>query len=420
MMRLLYDISIQGYRLLILIASLWNRKARAWIEGRRGWRDKLATRLAKAGGDRLWMHCASVGEFEQGRPVLEAIRSARPDMTIVLTFFSPSGYELRKDYPGADIVAYMPLDTPGNAEDFVSIVRPHLAIFIKYEHWYHHLEVLEKRGIPSVLVSAIFRSGQPFFKPWGGFWRRMLKRYALIFVQDQGSRSLLSGIGLEDRVSIAGDTRFDRVCSVAASSGEIKELTFLKDSGPVMVAGSTWPEDERLLSAYISRRPGLRSIIAPHEISENRLSAITEAFPKVLRWSELLLAGPERKEDWQTLLIDNIGLLSRLYRYGTVAYVGGGFHRAGIHNILEAAVYGIPVVFGPVHRKAREAAALKRLGGAFVVSGASDLERILDKLLADAGALAAAGRASVDYVRAEAGATTAVMEGIQGYLRSTS
>ena len=419
MMRLLYDISIQGYRLLILIASLWNRKARAWIEGRRGWRNKLATRLAKAGGDRLWMHCASVGEFEQGRPVLEAIRSARPDMTIVLTFFSPSGYELRKDYPGADIVAYMPLDTPGNAEDFVSILRPHLAIFIKYEHWYHHLEVLEKRGIPSVLVSAIFRPGQPFFKPWGGFWRRMLKRHALIFVQDQGSGSLLSGIGLEERVSIAGDTRFDRVCSVAAGSGEIKELRFLKDSGPVIVAGSTWPEDERLLKAYVSRRPDLRLIIAPHEISATRLAAITEAFPKVRRWSELV-ANIQGDEDWQTLLIDNIGLLSRLYRYGTVAYVGGGFHRAGIHNILEAAIYGMPVLFGPTHHKAREAGELKQRGGAFVVSGASDLERTLNKLLADAGALAAAGRASGDYVRAEAGATTAVMEGIQGYLRSTS
>ena len=419
MMRPLYDISIQGYRLLILIASLWNRKARAWIEGRKGWRERVAGGLADAKGERVWMHCASVGEFEQGRPVLEAIRSRWPDIKIVLTFFSPSGYALRKGYPGADLVTYMPLDTRGNAADFLSIVRPRLAIFVKYEHWHHHLTALERNGIPAVLISAIFRPEQPFFRPWGGFWRRMLERYALICVQDQRSVTLLHGIGLEDRVRLAGDTRFDRVCSVADLAGEIPELAFLQGCGPVLVAGSTWPEDERLLSAYVSRRPDLRSIIAPHEISPARLSAISETFPKVMRWSELVAEGT-KGEEWQTLLIDNIGLLSRLYRYGTVAYVGGGFHRAGIHNILEAAVYGIPVIFGPVHHKAREAGALRQRGGAFAVSGPADLEDIMNRLLSDPGALQVAGRAARDYVRAEAGATKVVMEGLQGYLRSTS
>ncbi len=423
-MRLLYDLLIQGYRMLILIASAWNQKARHWINGRKGWSERLEEGLKKVQADRVWMHCASVGEFEQGRPILEAIREHYPGTGIVLTFFSPSGYELRKNYAGADLVAYLPLDTPGNAHRFVSLTHPRLAIFIKYEHWYHHLQALKARGIATVLASSIFRPEQPFFKPWGGFWRRMLDRYNIIYVQDKRSARLLEGIGLAGRVHVAGDTRFDRVCTVADSSAPIETLAHLPGSLPVIVAGSTWPEDERLLSAYVQHHPDVRLIIAPHEITSDHLASVERNFPKVIRWSACQTPGTSSDQltgnEWRTLLIDNVGMLSQLYRYGAVAYVGGGFHRAGIHNILEAAVYGMPVVFGPVHQKAREARDLKELGGAFEVQNTVELEKVMGTLLSDTGALQAAGAASAAYVRGQAGATTEVMKGIQAYLRSRS
>ena len=422
-MRYLYDFLIHGYRFLILIASVWNPKARAWIHGRKQLFARLEAGLKNAPKERVWMHCASVGEFEQGRPVLEAIKKEYPDTFIILTFFSPSGYELRKNFAGVDLVTYLPLDTPRNAITFLSITLPRLAIIIKYEHWYHHLHALKNRGIPAMLVSSIFRPEQPFFRPWGRFWKRMLDCYGLIYVQDGRSVDLLRGIGFADRVILAGDTRFDRVCSVADSSAPIEPLEHLRDHPGLMVAGSTWPEDERLLSEYLFRHPEVRIIIAPHEITPDHLSSIAQQFPKVIRWSVCLQSEqPEallKQSDWQTLLIDNIGMLSRLYRYGKVAYIGGGFHRAGIHNILEASVYGMPVIFGPEHRKAKEAGDLKALGGAFVILDSSDLEKILGKLLSEPDFLSVAGQAGASYVRAQSGATKAVMNGVQEYLRSS-
>ena len=423
-MRFIYDFFIQVYRTLILIASIWNQKAHAWITGRRGLLIRLEDRLSNVHADRIWMHCASVGEFEQGRPLLEAIRAQFPDIFIVLTFFSPSGYELRKNYAGADYVTYLPLDTPRNADRFVGVIHPRLAIIIKYEHWHHHLHALKSRGVPTILASSIFRSEQPFFRPWGRFWRRMLDCYDIIYVQDERSARLLEGIGISDRVRVAGDTRFDRVCSVAESSGAIEALDHLPESSDVIIAGSTWPEDERILSEYVNRHPDIRLIIAPHEITHDHLLSIERNFPKVVRWSECQIAGGSadllKKTEWRTLLIDNIGMLSRLYRYGTVAYVGGGFHRAGIHNILEAAVYGVPVLFGPVHKKAREAADLKDLGGAFAVLDLSEMERIMEELLSHPGVMSASGKASANYVRRQSGATLKVMSGVQEYLRSRS
>jgi 3-deoxy-D-manno-octulosonic-acid transferase len=422
-MRLIYDFLIQGYRMLILIASVWNPKARAWISGRRGMFGRLEEKLKPVHADRIWMHCASVGEFEQGRPVLEAIRAQWPNTYIVLTFFSPSGYELRKNYAGADLVSYLPLDTRRNAHRFVSLIDPKLAIIIKYEHWHHHLNALKNKGVPALLVSSIFRPDQPFFRPWGAFWRRMLTCYDLLYVQDQHSVELLGTIGMSERVRQAGDTRFDRVCTVADTSGEIEAIRDMQFTSPVMVAGSTWPEDERLLAAYIHRHPEIRLIIAPHEISSSRLATIEHQFPKVIRWSATQSTDHPSaylsQSDWQTLLIDNIGMLSRLYRYGQVAYVGGGFHRAGIHNILEAAVYGIPVLFGPNHRKAKEAGDLIKRGGAFSINDSSALEDRLNDLFANPEKREMSGQESGSFVRSQSGATQRVMESVQAYLRSS-
>jgi 3-deoxy-D-manno-octulosonic-acid transferase len=416
-MRVLYDISLQAYRLLILIASIRSRKARAWLAGRKDVMAHIAARMEGAPRNGIWMHCASVGEFEQGRPVLEAIRSQWPDIHITLTFFSPSGFELRKDYPGADLVTYLPLDTGKNAQQFIRLIRPRLVFFVKYEHWHHYLHELEQKQIPAFLISAIFRPEQPFFRPWGGFWRRMLSTYDRIHVQDARSAELLQKIGLSENIRRSGDTRFDRVCSVADNAGGLTPLEFLKDDEKVVVAGSTWPADERIIAAYAHTHSDTRFIIAPHEISEDRLAEITRIFPGVLKWSAM---NADNAASWKTLVIDNIGMLSRLYRYARVAYVGGGFHQAGIHNVLEAAVYGKPVLFGPRNHKAKEASDLVRIGGAFVIRDSSSLDKMLTELLTDRDKLKTAGAKAGEYVRTHSGATDLVMQDIQAYLLSSS
>lgn len=418
-MRALYDFSLLVYQSLIRIAGLWMPKAKAWHDGRKGLLDSLEDRLAGSHPDTVWMHCASLGEFEQGRPVLEAIRKAYPGHTIVLTFFSPSGYEIRKHFPGADIVSYLPLDNRSNAERFISILRPRLAIFVKYEHWYHYLNVLEERGVTSLLISAIFRKGQPFFAPYGGFWRKMLGTYNAIFVQDEGSLRLLAGIGLGQCSYMAGDTRFDRVLAIAESSDKIPALEQLTKGKKVVVAGSTWPADEQLLAAYAETHKDTIFIIAPHEIHEAHLTSLEDLFSMSIRFSKLsVLAETSNSETLsqtgqQVVIIDNIGLLSRLYRYAGVAYIGGGFNKSGIHNILEAAVYGVPVVFGPTHHKSREALDLLGSGGAFTIRDAAGLSNVLDRLFSEPKVLHAKGLANMEYVHRESGATGRIMTFIQ-------
>jgi 3-deoxy-D-manno-octulosonic-acid transferase len=418
-MRALYDFSLLVYQSLIRIAGLWMPKAKAWLDGRKGLLDSLEDQLAGPDTHSVWMHCASLGEFEQGRPVLEAIRKAYPGHKIVLTFFSPSGYEIRKHFPGADIVTYLPLDSRSNAERFIAIMRPRLAIFVKYEHWYHYLKVLEEKGVTSLLISAIFRKGQPFFAPYGGFWRKMLGTYKAIFVQDEDSLRLLAGIGLSKYSHMAGDTRFDRVLTVAEDSEKIPALEQLTTGKKVVVAGSTWPADEQLLAAYAENHKDTILIIAPHEIHEAHLASLEDLFSMSIRFSKLRVM-PEASRpdtisqtDHQVVIIDNIGLLSKLYRYAGVAYIGGGFNKSGIHNILEAAVYGVPVVFGPTHHKSREALDLLGSGGAFTISDATGLSNVLDRLFSEPKVLHAKGLANKEYVHRESGATGRILSFIQ-------
>jgi len=405
-MPILYSAAVGAYHLGVRIAARWNPKAKAWVQGREGQWERLTAKREVLKGC-LWMHCASVGEFEQGRPVLEAIKAQRPDLPVLLTFFSPSGYEARKDYALATHVDYLPADSASNAQRLVELIAPRAAIFVKYEFWYHHLHALMAKAIPTFLVSAIFREGQPFFKWYGEAWREMLGCYARIFTQDEASKDLLASIGVTN-VMVSGDTRFDRVAAIVAAQEELPIAQALaKASGRVLVCGSTWPADERLLlKALQVTRATPRILIAPHEPSKEHLDAIDRDFPEPLRaWSAFDDdANAAQFSELRTLLIDRMGLLARLYKYADVAYVGGGFGD-GIHSLLEAAAWGKPMIFGPKHTKFAEAKGLIDAGGGFEVRNADELRAVLDRLLGDTDALSKASEAAGNYVRDRVGAT---------------
>jgi 3-deoxy-D-manno-octulosonic-acid transferase len=428
----IYTIFCRLYLLGVRLAALWNPKARLWIEGRKGLFEKIQSAvgnrqpatgeandspLATHHSPLAWFHCASLGEFEQGRPVLEALRNQYPGIKILLTFFSPSGYEVRKDYEGADYVFYLPMDSKANARKFIDMVQPDLVIWVKYEYWYHFLTTLKKRKIPTLLVSGIFRPDQPFFKWYGRLHQYILNSFSHLFVQTPASKELLAGIGFSANVTVSGDTRFDRVADIAERFTPLPVIEQFCGGYPTLVAGSTWPDDEEELDHYANTHPDLRFIIAPHEIGETHLKEIEKLFKHTIRYSILQKrpAGTVSREPRlvNTLIIDNIGMLSRLYKYATITYVGGGFGNDGVHNVLEAAVYHKPVVFGPVYEKYIEAAELVESGGAFPVETALELERELDRLLQDATAYKEACDRAGDYVHAKKGATAAVLRYIQ-------
>jgi 3-deoxy-D-manno-octulosonic-acid transferase len=408
-MILIYDLAIRLYVFAIrLSASSGNRKAKLWTEGRRGWRDKIKSQL-KPGEKRAWFHCSSLGEFEQGRPVMEKLKVRQPELKIVLTFFSPSGYEVRKNYPGADYVFYLPADTRSNALEFISLVDPQHVFFTKYEYWHHYFHTLKKKSIPLYMVSAIFRPGDRFFKWYGGFFRSMLKCVTHFFVQNEQSKILLGKIGLSNS-SVAGDTRFDRVMELAKNSREISVAKKFSEGKRVTVAGSTWHEDEELLAGFLkSNVKKARLIIAPHEISEARMDEVKKSFSgfNVVKFSEAVDVNLIPAD---VLLIDNIGMLSSLYKYGTTAWIGGGFGK-GIHNTLEAAVYGIPVLFGPHFSRFNEAVELLMCGGAFTVDSAEALTAEM-KLLESEAVRKKAGATAADYVLSRSGATDRILESL--------
>lgn len=400
-----YNIGIRFYWLMALLISPWNRKARLWLKGRRMWIEKLGP-ARDTDQKIIWVHCASLGEFEQGRPVIENIRDHLPDRKILLTFFSPSGYEKRKDYSGADYVMYLPLDTRRNARRMLDMVPVEMALFIKYEFWYHFLKQLQSRSIPVFLASGNFRPDQLFFKWYGSWYRRFLNRFTHIFVQNQESESLLSGIGL-DRVSVAGDTRFDRVMELKHTPFNHPALeSFGKDSA-VIVAGSTWEKDELLLAKVFQELSDqVYWIIAPHELSEGHIRSLQERFPGCVRFTEMESGVPDA---CRVILVDTIGKLSYLYRYGVMAYIGGGFGK-GIHNILEAATYGLPVVFGPEYKKFSEAVELTSLGGAFPVYGEDELLFTIRQQLENPELLKTTSQIASAFVSRRVGATSAILE----------
>ena len=358
------------------------------------------------------MHCASLGEFEQGRPLLEDIKKQYPSYKILLSFFSPSGYEVMKDYPGANQVFYLPMDNDINAKKLIDNINPALVLWVKYEYWYYYLTELKKRNIPVLLVSGIFRKSQPFFKWYGSIWRKMLSRFDWLFLQDEESIRLLQSIGIHDNTIIAGDTRFDRVIAIAEKQEPVNHIKEFTGNKRLLVAGSTWEEDEIELLHFVKANPQLKFIVAPHEIHEGNLVDVKKEFKNSLFYSELS-AKNSLTENVQVLIIDNIGMLSKLYRYADVAYVGGGFGSEGVHNVLEAAVYGKPVIFGPVYEKFMEAKGLVQCGGAISVSGPLQLESTLNRLFNDDDALYKSSMAAKNFVYNNRGATKKIIDHIQ-------
>ena len=410
---ILYNIFVLFYTSAIRVAALFNPKARQWVNGRNNLLEYIRSALS-ADSERkkvAWFHCASLGEFEQGRPVIEAFRSARPDYRIVLTFFSPSGFDVRKDYPGADHVFYLPADTRANVRKFIRLLSPDLVFFIKYEYWYNYLAELKRKNIPVYMVSAIFRPSQPFFRWYGGWFRRQLDNLAWFFVQDRDSESLLHNIGI-NKVSVSGDTRFDRVQAIADQDRPVQWLEeFCKDSR-MFLAGSTWPEDEDIILPFVSdNKNRYKFVLAPHEVDKERIDGLLSRIGSTgLRYSE---ANVQNIAEARVLIIDRIGILAFLYKYAFVSFVGGGFG-AGIHNILESAAFGVPVLFGSNYLRFREACDLIREGGVFSIRDEQEFRTVIGRLTGNPGMHEQASSICRDYVAANKGATRHILEHIHG------
>lgn len=430
-MLLVYNFFIQLYMLGIHIASLWNPKAKEWVIGRKKWLEKLSEKIRP--DDRvIWFHCASAGEFEQGKPVIEELKKNYPSHKILVSFFSPSGYSVAQKYPHADAITYLPADTRKNAKLFVEWIKPELVIFVKYEYWYHHLSVIAFHHIPLLMVSAIFRKDQLFFKWYGRFYKQMLFLFRQIFVQDENSLKLLKVNGME-HCSLSGDTRFDRVQKIADHFAEVPLLKEFIGGSKTIVAGSTWQQDEELLATYVKHH-SVKMVIAPHEIKKEHIIQLQKIFPDCILYSELknLFSKNETPENFlwnsinqqqqkdaqkiltsaKTLIIDNVGMLSRLYYYATITYVGGGF-KSGIHNTLEAVVYGKPVLFGPKYQKFKEARDLIEVGAAFSITNAEELKIKMDHFFNDPNEASKAGEAARNYVERNTGATQKIIHYIQ-------
>lgn len=409
----LYNVGIRLYRSGVAAASLRSVKARLMRKGHRRVWQYLDDNLRK--GERyVWVHTSSLGEFEQGRPLMERLKKERPDLKILLTFFSPSGYEVRHNWTGADAVCYLPFDLPCNVDRFLDTVRPVAAVFVKYEFWRNYLMGLERRGVPTFLVSGIFRSGQVFFRRGGEWYRRLLRCFTSLMVQDENSRRLLNGIGIEN-VAVCGDTRFDRVSDIQQGRRQVPVLErFTGGAAPVFIAGSSWPSDEEVYIPWLQAHKEVKGIIAPHEFDDERVQKLLDMFPEqAVSWSQAKLTT-ERIEDKRILVMDCFGLLSTAYRYADMAYVGGGFGK-GLHNINEAAVYGIPVLYGPNNAKFIEARELRNCGGGLQVRDSAEFNRLATPLL-DSATRRIAGEAAAEYIKSKLGATDCVYNIILPYL----
>jgi 3-deoxy-D-manno-octulosonic-acid transferase len=414
-MLFLYNIGIGIYYCLVWMASFFNEKAKYWIDGRKNWATLISPEFKKS--KNAWFHFASLGEFEQGKPLLQKFKDNFPSHKIVITFFSPSGYQNRKHTPLADLVLYLPLDTKCNAQKFLNAINPEIVFITKYEYWYHFFNELKEREIPLFLVSAIFRQGQIFFKWYGGFNQSILKCVTHFFVQNHISVQLLESIHLKN-VSLVGDTRFDSVTDNLKNVKPFKIIEDFCEDKPVLIAGSTWLKDEVLLAQLMQSFPNWKLVIAPHEIGEIRINEIEYLFPNAGRYSTLVDKSSSnqiiniKSKKYQILIIDNIGMLSSIYQYGDIAYIGGGFG-VGIHNTLEAAIFGLPIIFGPKYQKFEEAKDLVKIQSGFSVSIYSELESLFHKLNAEDEYRLQAGKKAKVYVERHIGASQKIIDFIK-------
>lgn len=406
-MNILYNFGIFTYKQLVSIASLRNPKARKMKQGHKEVFRYLEQNADPEGGY-LWIHASSLGEFEQGRPIIEAIKAHYPQQKIAVTFFSPSGYEVRKNYPKADLICYLPFDLPKNVNRFLDLLKPKQAIFIKYEFWGNYLNALSERNIQTYIISAIFRPTQIFFRPYGGYFRKILQNFEHLYVQDENSKALLKNIGIT-RVSVTGDTRFDRVIDIRSQARDLPLIEQFSKDRFTLIAGSSWPKDEEIFIDYFNRHPEIKLIIAPHEIHEEHIQNILSRLKRpAIRYTQ---ANENNIQKADCIIIDCFGLLSSIYRYGQAAYIGGGFG-AGIHNVPEAAVYGIPVLFGPNHKKFKEARDLIAAGGGFDITGTKEFNRLIDKFIMKEEFLKKAGFTAGEYIRNNSGASKKILKDI--------
>ena len=404
---MIYNLTMYILELGIKLAALFSDKPAKMVKGHREVFDLLKSKIDR-NAQYIWFHAASLGEFEQGRPLIERIRKEYPQYKILQTFFSPSGYEVRKNYDGADIVCYLPIDTPANAKKFIELVNPCMVFFVKYEFWHNYLNTLYLKGIPAYSVSSIFRPNQIFFRWYGKSYQQVLKTFAHLFVQNEESKQLLAGIGINN-TTVVGDTRFDRVLDICAAAKQLPLVQKFKGDALTFVAGSSWGPDEDIFIKYFNAHPEMKLIIAPHVVNDGHLKEIESKLQRSsIRYTQ---ATEENVGKADCLIIDCYGLLSSIYRYGEISYIGGGFG-VGIHNVLEAAVYGIPVIFGPNNKKFREAQHLLANKGGFEIHGYDDFEQLMNKFLTDEAYLKQSGKAAGDYVKGNAGAMELIMKNI--------
>ncbi len=413
----MYNLIFYIYEFGIIVAILFSKKISPMWRGERN-AFRVVREKVDPNAHYAWFHAASLGEFEQGRPIIESFRKAYPDYKILLTFFSPSGYEVRKDYDKADIICYLPIDTFTNARRFLRIIRPEVAFFIKYEFWYNYLHILRHRQVPVYSVSSIFRPEQIFFKWYGRSYRHVLHCFTKFYVQNEQSRELLATLGITD-VEVTGDTRFDRVIRIAEQAKSIPIIETFRGNSKTFIAGSSWQPDENIFLPYLSRHRDWKVIIAPHVISESHLQQITNQLQdrRVVRYTQIANSDTQLLQEAEVLIIDCFGLLSSIYRYGDVAYIGGGFG-AGIHNLPEAAVWRLPVIFGPNHARFQEAADLKACGGGIAINGADDFCRIMDTFISDDNARQQAAQAAYEYVKSRSGATDRLLHSLRESARN--
>lgn len=417
-MHILYNIATHIATFFIWLSSLFNSKMVLFVAGRKHTFKDLSDAI-KATDATIWFHCASLGEFEQGFPIMEAVKNKFPEHKLIVSFFSPSGYEIKKNTPIADVVVYLPLDSPKNAKQFITKAHPSVAIFVKYEFWPNYLFELEKQKIPVVLVSGLFRENQVFFKSYGNFMRKALRTFNHLFVQNKASQALLESIGIENS-SISGDTRFDRVSHQIEQDNSLAFMDSFTENKLCIVCGSTWPEDDAVLAPYINAAPkNVVFVIAPHKIDPEKLHKLAQKLKKPTLHYSSLQQQEEASSAPTVIIIDTIGLLTKIYSYADIAYIGGAMGNTGLHNILEAATFGVPIVIGNNYDDFPEASRLQSLAGLFSISNADELRQIMDKLVEDANFRNKAGMIAGHFVNSNTGATAITMQYLETLLQPT-